>query len=282
MTFPTVSTAELRTVESVLDMGGGYVLDFTNRTFANFFHEHGIDIDDPRYAEMGTSKANRLRCFLRSTPPPRSGQLLSALLDYRQTGGGSDLHPDTLARYLDAVRRLGGNAPASARPRPLEDTSEAALLAHTFQPDVFARLPGDAALHDVLVARMQEAQRCLGVEAWLSAVILCGSVLEGMALAFGTANPALVNRAYATQYSKSPPAFPRWKLSEWIDVLTRVGAFSPNVAKFGHALREFRNFVHPREQLTHRFSPDAHTARISFHVVQAAADNMAARAQGTA
>ena len=276
MTFPTVTTAELRTIESVLksDRGPGYVLDFVDRTFATFFRDHGIDIDDPRYVEMGTSKANRLRCFLRSTPPPRSGQVLAALLDYRQTGGGSDLHPDTLGRYLDVVQRLGGAAPASARARPGEETSEAALLAHPFKPEVFARLPGDAALHEVLVARMQEAQRCLGVEAWLSAVILCGSVLEGMALAFGTANPALVNRGFAAQYSESAPPFHKWKLHQWITVLTRLRALSLNVEKFGHALRGFRNYVHPREQLVQRFSPDAHTALISFHVVQAAADDL--------
>ena len=97
MTFPTVTTAELRTVESVLDMGGGYVLDFGNRTFADFFQEHSIDIYDPRYEEMGTSKANCPRCFLRLTAPPRIGQILAALLDYRQSGDGADLHADTLA-----------------------------------------------------------------------------------------------------------------------------------------------------------------------------------------
>lgn len=274
VSFATVSTAELRTVESVLDMGGGYVLDFSNRTFADFFQEHGIDIYDPRYEDLGTSKANRLRCFLRSTPPPRSGQLLAALLEYRQTGPNSDLHPDTLSRYLDVVHRLGGNSAASARPRSAEPSTEAALLAHVFRPDVFAQLPGDATLHAVLVARMEEARRCIDHEAWLSAVILSGSVLEGMALGFGTSRPERVNRGYLAQFNKSAPQLWKWKLHEWITVLTRLRAWSPNVDKFGHALREFRNYVHPAEQLAHGFAPDGHTARISFHVVQAAAEDL--------
>ncbi len=49
---------------------------------------------------------------------------------------------------------------------------------------------------------------------------------------------------------------------------------SPNVEKFGQALRDFRNYVHPAEQLANRFSPDQHTARIGFQVVVAAAADL--------
>jgi len=274
VTAPTVTTTELRTVESVLDMGGGYVLDFTNRTFADFFHEHGVDVYDPQYEEQGTSKANRLRCFLRTTPPPRTGQVLAALLEHRRLGTDKPLHPDTQARYLAVVERLGGSPPAGVRAQVREATSEAALLAHVFRPDVFTRLPGDSSLHDALVGRLREAQRCIEVEAYLSAVILCGSVLEGMCLGFGGAHPALVNRAWQAQYNRAPERLPRWKLAQWIEVLARIGALSPNVSKFGHALRDFRNYVHPAEQIAHGFSPDKHTARIGFQVVIAAADDL--------
>jgi hypothetical protein len=56
--------------------------------------------------------------------------------------------------------------------------------------------------------------------------------------------------------------------------LESLGDLSPNISKFGHALRDFRNFVHPHEQLAHRFSPDEHTARIGFQVVVAAVDDL--------
>ena len=46
-------------------------------------------------------------------------------------------------------------------------------------------------------------------------------------------------------------------------MLGHVGALSPNVEKYGHALRDFRNYVHP----AHNFVANEHTARISFHVV---------------
>jgi len=42
----------------------GYVLDFSDRTFAMFFAEElNVDINDPAYATNGTSKLKRLRCF---------------------------------------------------------------------------------------------------------------------------------------------------------------------------------------------------------------------------
>ncbi len=52
-------------LDDVFEMGGGYVLNFSDRTFAQFFAEEiNIDIDDRRYAQQGTSKAKRLRFFL--------------------------------------------------------------------------------------------------------------------------------------------------------------------------------------------------------------------------
>ena len=53
MSTSAVSTLELRAIDTVLEMGGGYVLDFTDRTFAEFFRDHGVQIDDPKYSVPG-------------------------------------------------------------------------------------------------------------------------------------------------------------------------------------------------------------------------------------
>jgi hypothetical protein len=60
-----VSTLDLRVIEQVLGMDGGYVLDFTDRTFSAFLSEHGVQIDDQRFSVEGTSKAKRFRYFLK-------------------------------------------------------------------------------------------------------------------------------------------------------------------------------------------------------------------------
>ena len=57
---------EMRIIEKAFQMEGGYVLGFSNRTFAEFFmDEFGIEIYDEKYRTGGTSKANMLRSFIR-------------------------------------------------------------------------------------------------------------------------------------------------------------------------------------------------------------------------
>ena len=63
----------------------GYVLDFSNRTFAELFEdEFGIDIDDARYEANGTSKANRLRAFLAQADLGLVEAVLRKLLEHKR------------------------------------------------------------------------------------------------------------------------------------------------------------------------------------------------------
>jgi hypothetical protein len=64
-------------------------------------------------------------------------------------------------------------------------------------------------------------------------------------------------------------------LSEMIDVARAVGWIDLDVKRFSHALREFRNLIHPYQQLATRANPDADTCGISWLVVQAAANDLA-------
>lgn len=62
-------------------MSTGYVLDFSNRTFSNFFLDSvKINIDDDKYQSSGSSKANRLRSFWDQEPDLIVGKALKDLL----------------------------------------------------------------------------------------------------------------------------------------------------------------------------------------------------------
>jgi hypothetical protein len=274
VTQQVVTSLDLRTIHKVLEMEGGYVLDPSDQTFRRFFEDFGVNINDPKYSADGPSKAKRLRQFLRITPPPLSGRVLAGLLQHRLASSSHAPQQSDLDRYEEVVVRLGGQRSRHRAEPAREEASEADLLQTVFDQASFSKLPLEDALAKALVERMEEAQRCIAAKSYLAAVILSGSVLEGMCLGFGSRYPEKANRGYATQYKKEPPAFHDWKLKEWIEVLSRLDALSPNVSKFGHALRDFRNYVHPAEQLAHRFNPDAHTARIAFHVVLAAVDDL--------
>ena len=55
---------EKKILEKFLGMDSGYVLNFSNRTFSDFFVENfKINIYDDKYADRGESKAKRLRTF---------------------------------------------------------------------------------------------------------------------------------------------------------------------------------------------------------------------------
>jgi hypothetical protein len=47
------------------------------------------------------------------------------------------------------------------------------------------------------------------------------------------------------------------------------------VKKFSHSLREFRNLIHPYQQMIVKTFPDKDTCEISWLVVQAAANDLA-------
>ncbi len=74
MTPIKLKHSEMRLIDDIFGMGGGYVLDFSNKTFAEFFDDElGINIDDPKWDAEGTSKAKRLRFFLRNNEPDANG-----------------------------------------------------------------------------------------------------------------------------------------------------------------------------------------------------------------
>lgn len=108
---PQITEPELRIVDRVLGSASGYVLDFSNRTFAHFFDDFGVDIDADRFLADGTSKANRLRTFLRTTPPPLTGQVLQSLLERRLERRPADLSDADVAHYRALVARLTASPP---------------------------------------------------------------------------------------------------------------------------------------------------------------------------
>lgn len=64
--------------------------------------------------------------------------------------------------------------------------------------------------------------------------------------------------------------FHDWTLNNFIDVAYDVGLLMDDVRKFSHALRDFRNYIHPYQQVSSGFNPDVHTAAICWQVLKAA------------
>ncbi len=62
---------------------------------------------------------------------------------------------------------------------------------------------------------------------------------------------------------------------QFIDVACEIDLLKPDVKKFSHGLRDFRNYIHPYEQMNSGFTPDEHTAKMCFQALKAALASVA-------
>lgn len=111
---PSIRPVDLRLLDHVFEMTGGFVLDFTNATFQAFFvSEIGVDIDNPVYALDGSSKAKRLRRFLLQADRGLALKTLEALWEYRTVvksmDSSDDLSEQAKDSFVALLRRLGKN-----------------------------------------------------------------------------------------------------------------------------------------------------------------------------
>jgi hypothetical protein len=96
-------------------MGGGYVLNFSDKTFREFFDEYvGRDIDDPRYLDKGTSKANRLRSFWEIEPNWLVAKCLTELIEHSKQDAVKTNHWATQVQECQAIiARLAADLPVA-------------------------------------------------------------------------------------------------------------------------------------------------------------------------
>lgn len=103
---------EKRKFESLLKMGGGYVLDFSSRTFEDLVVDTtGRSIYDDKYNFGSGSKANRLRGFWNEEGNHLVAKLLGALIDHAESLGDADSKLVEEGRRI--IARLQQEAPVA-------------------------------------------------------------------------------------------------------------------------------------------------------------------------
>lgn len=115
----------IRAIDELFDMTGGYVLNFSDRTFAVFFEdEFGIGIYDGDYEAHGGSKAKHLRCFIEVEDGGTVGHVLRKLWEYRDTiPYYTDVDPDTRKKQHDRFYAVLAEVEADGS-RPKTDALE--------------------------------------------------------------------------------------------------------------------------------------------------------------
>jgi hypothetical protein len=110
----SIRSIELSLIDEIFRGGErGYVLDFSNRTFTDFFaRELDIDIDAPEYAVDGVSKGKRLRCFLRLVDDATAARAMRVLWEHREALRPTEVrdpHPRAAQQIAALIARLEGS-----------------------------------------------------------------------------------------------------------------------------------------------------------------------------
>lgn len=171
MNRPNIRTFDMKLVDDLFEMNGGYVLNFSDRTMGIFFLEElNVDIDDPAYLDNGPSKAKRLRCFLNKVDLATAITTLKALWKYReavrQSLGRDDWVVNAEGQFLSLINRLEGKpdstAAANPPPKPALDTRR--ILALKTKLIELSSLPPHPRGY-AFETWLKEAFDCFGLEA---------------------------------------------------------------------------------------------------------------------
>lgn len=178
---------------------------------------------------------------------------------------GMGVYIDGVEPKIKSVRPSFEVEPAEAPLRPLP------------APDFFA-IGLEPGLGGMLALRWQEAEVCITTGCYLASLVMMGSLLEGLLLGTLQRFPKQANQSRCCPIDNNtgkPKPFWQWSLSEMIEVAHAEKWLGLDVKRFLHSLRDFRNYIHPYEQMASGFQPDEDTCKICWLVVQAAANDLA-------
>jgi len=270
----SLTDIEKRYFEKILNMQGGYVLDFTDATFGEFFGRHKIDIHTQKYQTYGTSKAKKLRAFWEQESDAVVAPVLIEMLASYEADchlNGRTVDEGILNKAQAITLRLKSKSSSSAY-----ETVETFLDKEFAIPNI-QKLPVEQQVATIIEGRLIEARKALGAGAHLSVIFLCGSVLEGVLLGAALKNPEKFNRSNVSPKNAEGKVkqLHEWSLAQFIDTACDIQLLKPDVKTFSHGLRDFRNYIHPYQQMTSGFAPDEHTAKVCFQVLKTALASLA-------
>lgn len=164
-----LKTIDKQILEKLFQMGGGYVLNFSDRTMEEFFRDDlGINIYDEKYNYGSNSKANKMRGFWLKEDDKTAGRVILKLIEYIETQillgflQREDFPIDTVsAGRKVAEKLLGGKVPNDWLEKKREEVEirnnlvdfwknkniteasiEDGVISITLQNDVFSHVKG--------------------------------------------------------------------------------------------------------------------------------------------
>lgn len=154
--------------------------------------------------------------------------------------------------------------------------SESDFLNREFSGFTISDLGLDINVTEVLNKRIEEIEKTYNSAAYLSTILIAGSTLEGVFLGLASSYPRAFNTVKSSPKGRDGKVQPfhDWNLAAFINVAKDLELIQLDTYKFSHTLRDFRNYIHPYQQMLSGFTPREHTAKICLQVLKAAITEM--------
>lgn len=124
-------------------------------------------------------------------------------------------------------------------------------------------------LRQILLRDVSDAARCYAHGLWKSCVVLCGGAIEGILTSLLESRQSdEVDNAYTKiRKSQKPKPLKDYTLEDKLDVAKQLGILVKGSASYGHGTRNYRNYVHPAEELKIGYPLGQREARIALDLV---------------
>jgi len=127
-----LASNEKQILEKIFQMGGGYVLNFSDRTMDEFFEDDlGVDIYNEKYNYASGSKANRMRGFWREADNTLVSESIIKLVEYIKTQiaigefQANEFSEGLLQSALQIAHRLANNDKLSSiKTKPIKTLAD--------------------------------------------------------------------------------------------------------------------------------------------------------------
>ncbi len=162
-----------------------------------------------------------------------------------------------LGRLKRAAERQAASTPDNSVP----------IAPPSYSPPIDAREFGfiqHKQLRDLIERDYLEIQRAFAAECWKSVIILSGGAIEAILTDVLLQHEAAAQAA-ASASKKS--AITNWDLADLINVAVELKKIPSGVSKLAHPVREYRNLVHPGNELRNELKFGAEEAKIAFEVL---------------
>jgi hypothetical protein len=149
-------------------MKTGYVLDFSDRTFGDFFDEYRVQIDAEHYRTGGTSKANRMRTFWTRDANHVVGRVIAGLIQYGAEERCLPDQPELIEECRKISQRLLSDQPVAELNSlsAIEGERDFELVAEQIREDIEKNRPEAALdrLHIFVVKFFRNICESRGIE----------------------------------------------------------------------------------------------------------------------